>query len=312
MANYCVVGSLNMDMVTRVERFLLPGETLRGLSFSIFPGGKGANQAVALSRLGARVEMVGALGDDVLGSRYAKLLTEAGIGSSGVRTIPGISTGSASIEVASSGENKIIVVAGANGRVDPAFLKGVKSLVEGSDFLLLQLEVPMESVVEAARLARAAGKTVILDPAPARDLPPELYPLVSVITPNETEAAILTGCDTQDEAGIARAGAILLERGAGFAVIKAGGRGAYLVDASGATRVPGFKVKVVDTVAAGDSFNAGLAFALGELSGGRPLSREVLLKALPFANAVGGLSTTREGAQSAMPNREEVEALMRA
>lgn len=313
MATYCVVGSLNMDMVTRVERFPLPGESLRGSSFSIFPGGKGANQAVALARLGARVEMVGALGDDVLGARYAKLLGEAGVGAAGVGVIAGVSTGSASIEVAASGENKIIVVAGANEGVTLGFLGTKKDLIEGADLLLLQLEVPIESVVLAARLARAAGREVILDPAPARDIPAELYPLVSVITPNETEAAILTGCDTKDEAGIARAGVVLLERGARFAVIKAGGRGAYLVDRTGITRVPGYPVEVVDTVAAGDSFNAGLAFALGEFGGGKAgggLSRESLLAAIPFANAVGGLSTTREGAQSAMPSRAEAEALI--
>lgn len=312
MARYCVAGSLNMDMVTRVERFPLPGESLRGISFSIFPGGKGANQAVALARLGARVEMVGALGDDVLGARYRKILGELGVGTRGIGDVSGVSTGSASIEVASTGENKIIVVAGANDGVSEAFLAGKKALIEEADLLLLQLEVPLESVVLAARIAHDAGKTVILDPAPARDMPAELYPLISVITPNETEAAILTGCDTKDEAGIARAGAVLLDRGARFVVIKAGGRGAYLVERSGLTRVPGYPVKVVDTVAAGDSFNAGLAFALGDLGQGTGLSRETLLAALPFANAVGGLSTTREGAQSAMPSRAEAEALMRS
>lgn len=323
MARYCVAGSLNMDMVTRVERFLLPGETLKGISFSIFPGGKGANQAVALARLGARVEMVGALGDDVLGARYRRILGELGVGESGVGEAAGVSTGSASIEVAASGENKIIVVSGANDKVDPVFLAERKALIEGADILLLQLEIPMESVVLAARIAHDAGKTVILDPAPAREIPAELYPLISVITPNETEAAILTGCDTKDEAGIGRAGAVLLDRGARFVVIKAGGRGAYLVDRSGVTRVPGYPVRVVDTVAAGDSFNAGLAYALGEGIGaapgaaagaapGRGLTREALLAALPFANAVGGLSTTKEGAQTAMPSRAEAEALMRS
>ncbi len=312
MARYCVVGSLNMDMVTRVERFPLPGESLRGLSFSIFPGGKGANQAVALARLGARVEMVGALGDDVLGARYRKVLGEAGVGMRGLGEVAGVSTGSASIEVAATGENKIIVVAGANEGVNLAFLAGKKALIEEADILLLQLEVPLESVVQAARMAHEAGKIVILDPAPAQDIPAGLYPFVSVITPNETEAAILTGCDTKDEAGIARAGAVLLDRGARFVVIKAGGRGAYLVEKSGLSRVPGYPVKVVDTVAAGDSFNAGLAFALGDLSSSKVLSREAILAALPFANAVGGLSTTKEGAQSAMPSRAEAEALMRS
>jgi ribokinase len=302
MKRYCVVGSLNMDMVTRVERFPEPGETLRGLSFTIFPGGKGANQAVALARLGAGVEMVGALGDDVLGHRYGEVLAGLGIGASGVNVIPGISTGTASIEVTTAGENHIVVVAGANGTVTPAYLETRRALVESCDYLLLQLEIPLESVLLAAAMARGAGRAVILDPAPARELPPELVAQVSVITPNETEARLLTGEDTSTDAGIHRAGQWLLARGVGCVVIKAGARGAFLVTAEGCLQVPGFPVQAVDTVAAGDSFNAGLAVALGQ---GAPMAQ-----AIRFANATGALSTTREGAQSAMPGLEEVRALM--
>jgi ribokinase len=291
-----------MDLVTRVPRFPGPGETIVGSSFAILPGGKGANQAVALARLGAEVEMVGAIGDDELGSRYARILREEGVGRSRLLSRAGTATGTASIEVADSGENHIIVVAGANGTVSPSTVEEARSLIEGSDFLLLQLEIPLESVLAAARAAKGAGRRVILDPAPARALPPELYPLVDVITPNEVEAAALTGEDCSDEAGIEAAGRALLGRGVGSVVVKAGRRGAYLVGAEGCRRVEGFRVDAVDTVAAGDSFNAGLAFALGEGRG--------MLESLRYANAVGALSTTKPGAQAAMPARREVEALL--
>jgi ribokinase len=302
MKRYCVVGSLNMDMVTRIDRFPEPGETVRGRSFTIFPGGKGANQAVALAKLGARVEMVGALGDDVLGHRYREVLAGLAIGAGGVAEIREVSTGTATIEVTASGENHIIVVAGANDAVTPAYIESQRAVIEACDYLLLQLEIPLESLTLAARIARTAGRPVILDPAPARELPAELYAMVSIITPNETEARLLTGEPTDRDDGIARAGQWLRSRGVTSAIIKAGKRGAFVIDAAGATHVPGFAVDVVDTVAAGDSFNAGLAAALGDGAS--------LLDAVRVANATGALSTTREGAQSAMPSMTEVRALM--
>jgi ribokinase len=312
MKHLCVLGSINMDMVTRVDRFARPGETLRGLSFTIFPGGKGANQAVALATLGASVEMIGAVGDDVLGARYEEILRGLSIGSRGVLRVKGSSTGSATIEVNSKGENQIIVVAGANDSVSPDYVKAMRGLIEGASCLLLQLEVPIESVIAAARIAAEAGVPVILDPAPARPLPEELLPLVSIVTPNETEAAMLTGHDCSDDAGIALAGGALLAAGAERAVIKAGGRGAFLIDSSTAPRairIPGFPIKVVDTVAAGDSFNAGLAFALYGQETVRP-GQPDMAGAIRFANAVGGLATTKEGAQSAMPTATEALALL--
>jgi len=302
MKRYCVVGSLNMDMVTRIDRFPEPGETLRGRSFTMFPGGKGANQAVALAKLGARVEMVGALGDDVLGPRYRDVLAGLQIGAGGVAELAATSTGTASIEVTATGENHIIVVAGANDAVTPAYIEAQRAVIEACDYLLLQLEIPLASVTLAATIAHAAGIPVILDPAPAQPLPPELYAMVSIITPNETEARLLTGEDTSRDDGILRAGHALRARGVGSAIIKAGKRGAFLIDATTAVHVPGFAVTVVDTVGAGDSFNAGLAVALG--------NGESVLDAVRFANATGALATTREGAQSAMPSADEVRALI--
>jgi len=304
MKKYCVLGSVNMDIVTKARAFPKPGETIEGRSFAFFPGGKGANQAVALGRLGADVEMAGRVGDDMFGARYLKVFEEEGVGPSGVETVAGASTGTASIEVNDAGENHIIIVAGANGLVDEAFVERRRKLIEASDFLLLQLEVPLASVILAARIARAAGRAVILDPAPARRLPEELLSLASVVTPNETEAAVLTGEDSSTEAGVRRAAESLRASGVDLAIVKAGGRGAYYMDRGGFARVPGFAVKPVDTTAAGDSFNAGLALALGE---GKPAAA-----AIRFANAVGAISTTRDGAQPAMPSRAEVEALVAA
>jgi ribokinase len=302
MKRYCVFGSVNMDMVTKVRHFPKPGETVEGISFATFPGGKGANQAVALRRLGARVEMAGRIGDDVFGSQYRKVFASEGVGVAALETIQDSSTGTASIEVSDSGENHIIVVPGANGLVDIGFVDKNRAVIERSDFLLLQLEIPLASVLHAARIARSSNRLVILDPAPARALPQELLALVSIATPNETEAKMLTGEDASTEDGARRAGECLLRSGVGTVIIKAGERGAYLVAQGRFERVPGFRVTAVDTTAAGDSFNAGLALALGEGRG--------IVEAIRFANAVAAISTTRDGAQGAMPTRPEVEAFL--
>ncbi len=299
---FCVVGSLNMDMVTRVDHFPAPGETIRGESFKIFPGGKGANQAVALARLGADVRMVGAIGHDMLGSGYADILKKEGVGSEALAVVADTATGTASIEVALSGQNHIIVVGGANDTVDAAFVERARPVIEKASILLLQLEIPLEANIAAARIAKGAGVPVMLDPAPARKLPEELLSLVTYLTPNETEAAILSGVDTSSEAGIREAARVLVKSGVERVVMKAGKRGAYIIEGDDIRRFPPYDVKVVDTVAAGDSFNAGLAYAIG-------IGKD-LPEAIGYANAVGSLSTTKEGAQSAMPTLAEVEALM--
>jgi len=302
MKYFCVAGSLNMDMVTRVGRFPHPGETLTGYSFNVFPGGKGGNQAVGLARLGAKVEMIAALGSDHLGQNYRDILEKSGVSTAHIHTFPEASTGTATIEVNNEGENHIIVVPGANGMITPEMIRHYRDIISGSAALLLQLEIPLESVMAAADIASNAGIPVLLDPAPARYLPEELYREISIITPNETEANILTGINTEDDAGLEKAGRILLERGVGSVVIKAGARGAYLIKKDMFKHYPGFTVNAIDTVAAGDAFNAALAFSIGQ---GIEIEHAIRL-----ANAAGALSTTKEGAQSVMPTMKEALDLM--
>ncbi len=299
---FFVLGSLNMDLVTRVPQFPRPGETLSGSSFQTFPGGKGANQAVALVRLGAAVSFIAARGNDLLGAQYDEVLTREGIDRNSVAVIDGVSTGTATIVVDRAGQNFVLVVPGANASVTPEFVHRRLISLEGASALLLQLEIPLDAVTCAAQLAKQAGVRVILDPAPARDLPPELLHAVDVLTPNETEAELLTGVATNDVAGVRAAAETLLARGVSWVIIKAGERGAFVSGPEGFAHVPAFSVRAVDTVAAGDSFNAGLAYALGE--------GLEMIEAVRFANAVAGLSTTKEGAQSAMPSLAEVETLL--
>lgn len=299
---FCVVGSLNMDLIVRVANFPKPGETIRGQAFDMLPGGKGGNQAVALARLGAEVVMVGAVGDDVFAAGYRDVLAAEGIAADYLLTVAGTPTGTALIQVDGQGQNTICIVAGANAEVTPAVVRGQQQTIESAAVLLLQLEIPLESVVLAAETARRKNIPVILDPAPARELPAELYRQVDFITPNETEAAFLTGEDTSSDAGIERAANVLRWRGVKCVIIKAGGRGSFVLDDDGFRSCDGFKVAVVDTVAAGDSFNAGFAKAL--------MTGKSVDEALVFANAVAALAVTRAGAQSAMPTMAEVEKLL--
>jgi ribokinase len=299
--NVLVFGSINMDLVTRTPRLPAAGETLTGHTFFTAPGGKGANQAVACARLGVPTRMIGRVGDDVFGAALRETLIGYGVDAGLVETTPGPS-GVAAIAVSDSAENTIIVVPGANGAVGQADVARLEAALDGARVLLLQLEAPLDAVVAAAAAARARGVTVILDPAPARELPAELYRLVDIITPNETEAAILTGVAPSDDAAVERAAAELLARGVGRAVIKLGARGAYVAGGGAPQIVPAFPVTPVDTVAAGDAFNGGLAAALAE--------GQELAAALRMAAATGALAVTKEGAQQAMPSRVEVAALL--
>ncbi len=298
-----VFGSINMDLVARAPRLPAPGETVAGYLFSTAPGGKGANQAVASARLGAPTLMVGRVGDDALGAQLRAALRTAGVDDSAVLTTPGAS-GVAQIAVDERGQNTIIVVPGANGAVGAADIARLEQRLIGARALLLQLEVPMAAVLAAAAAGQRHGATVILDPAPASaaDLPPELYRVAAIITPNESEAAALAGFPVDDDAAAARAAALLQARSGGAVILKLGARGALLLGPDGLERLAPFPVTVVDTVAAGDAFNGALAAALGE---GRPL-----VQAARLAMAAAALAVTRPGAQAAMPTRAEVLRLL--
>lgn len=302
MKTLCVVGSINMDLVAAVERFPRPGETLTGLHFATFPGGKGANQAVAAARLGARVRMAGRVGQDAFGSQYLERFDREGVDRSGVSVSTSSPTGVAVIEVNARGENHIVVVPGANGEVDAARLDSLRPALDSADIFLFQLEIPLAAVGFALPRLRQAGKTVILDPAPARPLDPDLLRHVDYLTPNETELALLSGQPTDRPDRIRAAALRLLEAGARSVIAKAGRDGAYLVTRDAFLHVPGFPVQAVDTTAAGDTFNGALAAALAL---DRPIE-----EAIRRANAAAALSTTVRGAQDGMPGADAVEALL--
>jgi len=296
-----VFGSINMDLVVRTPRLPTPGETLTGHTFFTAPGGKGANQAVACARLGAPTRMVGRVGDDLFGEQLRASLRSFGVQDDGVLTTPGPS-GVALIAVDDTAENTIVIVPGANGAVSIADIPRLERALDGARALLVQLEVPIETVVAAARAAHTRGVTVILDPAPALPLPDELYALADIITPNEHEAATLTGIAVRDDQGAIAAARALIARGARRVALKLGARGALTADAEGEQFWSPFTVTPVDTVAAGDAFNGGLAVALSE---GRSFN-----EAIRWGLAAGALSVTRHGAQPSMPERNEVLTLL--
>ncbi|PTX59957.1 ribokinase [Melghirimyces profundicolus] len=295
-----VIGSLNMDVVVQTKRPPRMGETVMGETVHFIPGGKGANQAVAAAKLGAETSMVGAVGDDPFGQSLVQSLQENGVKAKAVKTVPGFPTGVATI-LLSGGENCIAVVPGANSQCLPADVEAHREQIATVDVVLLQLEVPLETVLAAARTAKELGKTVILNPAPARELPKELYRLSDVITPNRSELEFLTERSVEGD-GLQQAMNRLRERGAGCVVTTLGDRGAAILSKEGFQRVPGHPVEVVDTTGAGDAFNAGLACGLSE---GMDLFR-----AVGFAGRVSALAVTRLGAQEGMPGRREVESFI--
>lgn len=298
-----VVGSANTDMIIKLDRIPRPGETMLGGEFATAAGGKGANQAVAAARAGGKVTFIARLGSDTLGDEAVLGYASDGVNTDFILRDKKALSGVALIFVAKDGENSIAVASGANKRLSPADVRKARQAIGLSDVLLVQLETPIETVHAAAAIAHKAGALVILNPAPAQELPPELLKLVSVITPNETEAEILTGIRVEDAESAARAAAKLHASGVATVLITLGSKGVYLD--SGETRrvVPAYKVRPIDTTAAGDVFNGALAVALAE---GRELGA-----AVRFAAAAGAISVTRLGAQPSAPKRREVETLLK-
>ncbi|ROR65702.1 ribokinase [Agrococcus jenensis] len=297
-----IVGSINVDLTTFSARVPERGETITGDAFELQLGGKGANQAVAVARAGATAHMVGCVGDDVFGRLVTESLGTAGVDLQHVRTVPG-QTGIAHIRVADDGDNDIVVVPQANASLDAAQLEHAFSALAGSARVLLtQLETPFAITLAAARLAREAGMTVILDPAPAAPLDPAIWPLVDIVKPNESEASLLTGIRVDSREGAIAAGRWFLERGAGAALITMGGAGSVLITAEGATDHPSIPVEVVDTTAAGDAYAGALAAAI---AAGLPLEQ-----AIRRAAAAGAIAVTRRGSSSSVPTAAEVDALL--
>lgn len=299
-----VVGSINMDMVTRSSRLPVPGETLLGDDFATVPGGKGANQAVAVARLGVRVQLVGRVGADGFGSELLASLRASDVGTEAVLVDRTVRSGVAAIAVDDRGENQIIVVPGANGRINGNDVERTISLLTNATALMLQCEIPLSIVQRVAQATHERGIPVILDPAPVPSyFPDDLYPLIDIITPNETEATQLVGFPVNTPETAARAATILRQRGAKAIVIKLGSQGAFCATADDTFHVPSFPVTVVDTVAAGDAFNGALAVALT-----KGLS---LQQAVRWGTAAGALSTTCAGAQPSLPDWGMFEAFLR-
>jgi ribokinase len=299
-----VIGSVNMDLVVRAPHVPRPGETILGHSFATIPGGKGANQAVAAAKLGGNCGFVARVGDDAFGQDLLAGMKAVGVNCEHVGITEGVPTGVALIVVDELGENAITVAGGANTKLSIADIEAAKPLIASAKVCLLQLEIPLETACYAIRLAKSLGVEVIVDtaPAPAADKVPQGLFEADILTPNETEAMILTGEPAAGKREARLVATALAERGAHIVVLKLGDKGSLYFDGSHFEHVRPFRIKPVDTTAAGDAFSAALAVSRAK---GQPLSEAVL-----YANAAGAAACLKFGAQPAMPSAEEVRSLM--
>lgn len=299
-AKVVVVGSLNMDLVTRAERLPRAGETLVGQSFATVSGGKGANQAVAAARLGAEVSMVGCVGDDAYGEQLRSALLAEQIDCQAVTAVAG-SSGVALIVVDDSSQNAIVIVAGGNGQLTPEVVGGFDPVLQAADVIICQLEVPLATVEHTLKRGRALGKTVILNPAPASGpLPADWYSSIDYLIPNESEAAALSGLPVDSLASAEAAASQLLAAGAGKVIITLGAQGSLFASGTGFEHFPAPRVKAVDTTAAGDTFVGGFAAALA--------AGKSEAEAIRFGQVAAALSVTRSGAQPSIPTLSDVQA----
>ncbi|MCG0458707.1 ribokinase [Enterobacter cloacae complex sp. ECC445] len=300
--NLVVLGSINADHILNLETFPTPGETVTGNQYQVAFGGKGANQAVAAGRSGANIAFIACTGDDDIGERVRKQLASDNIDIAPVSVVAGESTGVALIFVNAEGENVIGIHAGANAALTTDRVEAQRAIIGEAEALLMQLESPVESVLAAAKIAHENHTTVVLNPAPARVLSDELLALVDIITPNETEAEKLTGIRVENDDDAARAARALHDKGIGTVIITLGSRGVWASVNGEGRRVPGFKVKAIDTIAAGDTFNGALVTAL--LEGKR------MDDAIRFAHAAAAIAVTRKGAQPSVPWRKEIDEFL--
>lgn len=303
MKKILVLGSLNIDLVQRVPRLPQPGETLPGEDLKTFPGGKGANQACAAALLGGPVQMAGCIGNDVFAGRLIQALETAGVDARLVRRTD-TASGSAVIFILPNGDNMIVISPGANAAVSAADALAAIETLNAGDLLLCQLEIPLDVVEIALRAAHQKQIVTLLDPAPARPLPERLLSAVSIVTPNQTEAAMLAGCETAPVSmrEAQSCASQLHARGAGTVIIKMGEQGCLVSNQNGTAVSAGFQVDVIDTTAAGDTFNGALAVGLA--------NGEDLLASATFANAAAALSVTKAGAISSIPSRSDVDRFL--
>jgi len=297
-----VIGSSNTDMVVRTPALPRPGETVLGGEFIMAPGGKGANQAVAAARAGGEVTFIARIGDDIFGRQSMEGLVRDGIHIEHIVEDKNSPSGVALIIVGPDGENCIAVASGSNAGLAAADVRKAKAVISSADIVLLQLESPLETVQEAAGIAAAAGVPVILNPAPARALSDDILRKVAYLTPNETEAEIMTGITLIKSSDLAEAAGMLLAKGMKAVLITLGANGVYVASREKQEVVPAFKVIPVDTTAAGDAFNGALAVALAE--------RRPLFEAARMANAAAALATTKMGAQPSLPSRRDIDELL--
>ena len=292
-----ILGSINADHVISVPYFAKPGETLTGQNYQISYGGKGANQAVAAARLGAKVAFISCIGSDSIGETMKNVFVKEGIDTTYINTVPQEMTGMAFIQVAKSSENCIVLASGANAHLGEMVVRQSEAQIAQSDCLLMQLETPLYGVELAAQIAKKNGVQVVLNPAPAQILSDELLSMIDIITPNETEAEILTGVRVSDEQSAVEAAQVFHKKGIDCVMITLGEDGVF-VSQHGETRIiNGFRVKAVDTTAAGDTFNGGFVTAL--------LEGQSFENAVRFGQAAAAISVTKKGAQSSIPTRQE-------
>jgi len=302
MNKLVVLGSVNADHVLQVPSFPRPGETLHGRNYQVIPGGKGANQAVAAARLKADIGFIACVGDDSFGINIRESFKLDGMNISGVKMQPNCPTGIAMIQVSDSGENSICISAEANARLTAEAIEPDLARIREAKYLLMQLETPIDGIVKAAQVAKEARTNVILNPAPARELPDEVLSCVDVITPNETEAEVLTGITVTDDESAQLAADALHRKGIEIVMITLGAKGVWLSQNGRGALIPGFRVQATDTTAAGDTFNGALVTGL--------LEEMPLESAIKFAHAAAAISVTRFGAQTSIPNRAEVDAFL--
>ncbi|EKO3721592.1 ribokinase [Vibrio metschnikovii] len=302
MNQLVVLGSVNADHVLQVPTFPRPGETLHGRNYQVIPGGKGANQAVAAARLKADVGFIACVGDDAFGIESCERFKRDGMDIRGVKVQADCPTGIAMIQVSDRGENSICLSAEANDRLTAEAIEDDLPSIRAASYLLMQLETPIDGIIKAAQVAKQAKTKVVLNPAPARELSSSLLSCVDVITPNETEAQVLTGITVTDDASAQQAATVLHQQGIEIVIITLGAKGVWLSEHGRGQLIPGFRVSATDTTAAGDTFNG--AFVTGLLEN-MPLE-----SAIKFAHAAAAISVTRFGAQTSIPTRQEVDEFL--